>query len=267
MAGERGYRWRPAGATVRGAAHARRGLPNEDAFQLSEPGPVAGIAVADGHGDRRVPRAALGARYAAELAVATLTGALGRWKPPDPHALAEQLLGSWRERVLRDFAGRPLTDAECAVAGEPDSDDRAIWLYGTTLLAAAADQHRLIACQIGDGELGLVYDEGELQLPVGRAESAGRYTASMALPRAGDHLKLAVVNLAMAGEVLVWACTDGFSGAQADPDWRTVVARQLSAHRREHGVDDLAARLPEWLRPAAESSGDDTTMALLVRGT
>lgn len=265
MSSDAACRWRPMGATVRGARHARRGVPNEDAFELSEPGPVAGIAVADGHGDRRVTRAALGARIAAELGLYTLTGVLRRWTPPEPRTVAEELINAWRRQVDQDFRKHPPTREERALVGEPVSDDQIAGLYGTTLLAAVADQRSLIVCRIGDGDLGVVYGEGELQLPVGPAPPATPYTASMALPGAAGQLRLAVVDLTGSDEVLVWACTDGLAAAQPDPGWRVAVGRGLSAHRRRYGVDDLAARLPEWLRPIAEAGGDDTTMAVLTR--
>jgi serine/threonine protein phosphatase PrpC len=270
-----GFQWRPVGASVRGAAHVRRGLPNEDAFCLSPPGSVAGMAVADGHGDRRVFRASRGAHFAAEFGVYGLTRALefrsGRTGAPelDLAAMVDELVSSWQDRVVQDCLARPPSEQELAdaqVEGWAGDDLGGILgAYGTTLLAAAADERSLVVCQIGDGDLGVVHDDGTLHVPLAPPEAVGQYTTSMAMVGARDHVRIAIVDLAASGAALIWACTDGFSGAQAEADWRDQVARQLSTHNRTRGPDDVAARLPHWLSPAAETAGDDTTMTILLR--
>ncbi len=49
--------WAAVEATVRGASHARRDLPNQDATGASPAGTTVVAAVADGHGDPRCCRA------------------------------------------------------------------------------------------------------------------------------------------------------------------------------------------------------------------
>ncbi|MGH8897163.1 MAG: protein phosphatase 2C domain-containing protein, partial [Egibacteraceae bacterium] len=68
--------WCPIGGSVIGSSHTRTGQPNEDAWHASAPGVAAAIAVADGHGSRRCPRAGRGARLAAQIVVEELV-ALG----------------------------------------------------------------------------------------------------------------------------------------------------------------------------------------------
>ena len=67
--------WRVIGATVRGASHARSGLPNQDAI-LWRPetgaGPLLIVAVSDGHGSAKYFRSHEGSRLAVETATSVL---------------------------------------------------------------------------------------------------------------------------------------------------------------------------------------------------
>src|SRR5438046_10718317 len=65
-------RWCVFGKSVRGAAHTRKGLPNQDCigwWPEDKSGPVVVLAVADGHGSARSFRSATGARLAVQAAV------------------------------------------------------------------------------------------------------------------------------------------------------------------------------------------------------
>jgi hypothetical protein len=64
--------------------------------------------------------------------------------------------------------------------------------------------------------------------------------------------------------VAAWACTDGFSTAQTDPDWRDLVGGQLRQLLATRTPAEIGADLDGWLEPAA-AVGDDTTMVLVLR--
>jgi hypothetical protein len=273
--------WVPVSASVRGGAHVRRGAPNEDAAAVSVPGPTACVAVADGHGDRSCPRAARGARFAVETARELLGAVDHAALSADPLGVAETvratvvepLVDRWRVRVWEDVAADAFNAEELAlmpggVDGGPLTDTAVAHAYGTTLLAAAAGQVWLILVQVGDGEVGVGYASGSARQPIpDDGAYAGQFTASLASPQAAAHIRVSAVPVSSPDPVAaVWACTDGFSGAQADPRWRDLVAQQLVATLAGYGPAEVARRLPGWLGPAAHTAGDDTTMAILLAG-
>src|SRR5436853_7834800 len=110
--------WRPMGGSVRGSSHVAGDRPNEDAWAMTPPGAVAAVAVADGHGSERCPRAGAGAALAVNLAVECLSRAAA--DAENPSALEVQLrtvtgpdlIARWRKLVLADVAERPFAPEE-----------------------------------------------------------------------------------------------------------------------------------------------------------
>ncbi len=108
-------RWQATGRSVRGAAHRRRGAPNQDAILWWPTGAgdaTAVLAVADGHGSAGCPRSGAGARLAVETAVDVLRLLLDeagadRWQAleRDRCGLPVVLADLWREAVA-DHAER-----------------------------------------------------------------------------------------------------------------------------------------------------------------
>lgn len=267
--------WRPVTASVRGSLHVRRGLPNEDWAAASAAGPTAAIAVADGHGDRRCPRAWAGAQFAAESAISALAGVdSARLVGVSPEAvetlLAEEITPTiwtaWQRQVRDDHDARPFGLEELQAieaSSEPATAVDVQRAYGTTLVAAAMVSGWLLGVQVGDGALGTVTAAGLAGEPVAAGpEHGGTSTASLA---SGDLSTARVCALPPDPEVVaVWVCTDGFSGAQFDPDWRAQVAEQIAEELATAGPDRIATELARWLSPAATTAGDDTTMAMLL---
>jgi hypothetical protein len=291
--------WAAVQASVRGASHARRDLPNQDATGASPPGTTVVAAVADGHGDPRCCRADRGSRLAVRAALDVLLGVPARLgdsaRANDAllhDVVVPDLVAAWQRLVEQDAAADPLTADEVALttgspvgvpgldayewlylsaapAGEPgaaaETDPHAILrAYGTTFVGALACPGWLVLVQVGDGEIGVVLDSGEPLAPLPDDGHAGTATTSLALPDAASVARVATVPTGDAPAAVVWLCTDGFATAQADPAWRTLVAGQLLAQSATLGAEGLAERLPGWLEPAAMTGGDDTSMAVLV---
>lgn len=265
--------WFAAGGSVCGSSHRARDAENEDRFvAVSWPDvDVAVAAVADGHGDHRSVRAGAGA----QLAVDVLTGLLREVAVQlgHDHRRADDMLrrsgtdlvDGWRRAVVADATARPFTAAERAAisASGAELGERDLWTaYGTTVLGAAATSIGVVALGIGDGELGVVDEAGRHHELFPAHEQIGVGTDSLASHEA---VRLArTASVPAAGLAAVWLCTDGFSQAQAEADWRGLVARQVRAMLAELGPAHIAGQLESWLTPAADSGGDDTTMTMLL---
>jgi hypothetical protein len=252
------------GRSVCGAAHRRRGLPNQDALGWwpAHPDATAVVAVADGHGAAHCRHSADGSRLAVRSALEVLRELLGGPAPADPLLLAEQaqaslpqaLTAHWRQAV-RQHAG----------AGEAGSDEPYA-AYGTTLLLAAVTPLAVLLLQVGDGDLLVVGHEGEVSRPLPRdARLVANETTSLCSATPGD-FRCRVLDLREGPPALVLASTDGYANSFADDDAFRQVGRDLLALIRGEGAEAVEANLEGWLEETSEQgSGDDVTLGLLCR--
>lgn len=272
--------WHLFTASAQGAAHRAGGLPNQDA--VGSRGDARGgatplvVAVADGHGDPRHFRSGRGSRLAVDVACELGSDAATRILPAaTAQAVGQKLTGwlvpgivdGWRAAVAEDLGHHPFSAPELA---QRHPGDAAAIAYGSTLLLAVLAGRWLLLAQIGDGEMVLVEAGGRVAVPVPSDPSLrGRYTTSLCQEDALAHFRVATVDVeAVAAEVLLLA-TDGFGNAQTSEPWQPGVGTDLLAFVRERGVEWVGLQLPAWAErcASAEGSGDDTTLALLVRST
>jgi protein phosphatase 2C-like protein len=252
--------WRVAGATVIGGAHRHQGVDNQDAFRcLQRPGLAIGV-VADGHGAREYPRSAAGARMAVDLLAAGLSNGLQASARPEAtlpliREIGTSFITSWRLAVVAGLEHDPLSDAEASALQSASGSEAA---YGTTVLGVAVSNAGVAAIAVGDGRLGWVDATGGHHELCPAPQRIGTATDSLAMPNAEATMRCAIEPAA--DLVAVWACTDGFSNAQVDPSWATLVAAQLCDAVGRTTEAELSARLTDWLTPSAVEGGDDTTM-------
>jgi hypothetical protein len=258
-------RWVAVHATATGAAHRRQGRPCEDAAGAWRAGPWVAIAVADGHGGRRYPRAARGAALAVG-AITTALVALPHGDRDTVHAalvgLPRRLHAAWRAAVLDDVRATPLTAHELRVVGG-SGDDGALTAHGTTVIGAAASRRWLVLAQVGDGDA-LVAAGADVERPVGRQEDDPRVTDSLCQPDAPRRTRVGVVDLAACPAAVVLVATDGFGSAFERQDWHGETARHLVAAACDLGDDALAGAVGGWCEAPARVGGDDVALALLV---
>ena len=252
--------WLLGGASVIGAAHERRGMPNQDSIRFV---PTAGrakrviVAVSDGHGGPAHFCSEIGARLATDAAVTVLDWVFDAVDSNEvAEALPGELVGCWRGLVAADAAGAPV-----------DADDMFV-PYGATCIAAAIAEDRMVLCQIGDGDLLVGLPDGRITRPFPADELRGEQTYSLCLPNAEAHVRVLMVRRESADSWpdFVLLSTDGVAKSFPDAETFNGVARQY----RELGRTDLLATLdglPAWLADVTRrGSGDDVSLCLAVRG-
>ena len=181
----RGPRWRVIGSTVRGASHARTGLPNQDAIGWTQ---ISGMrrsliaSVSDGHGSVKCFRSHIGSHFAVETALALsrefLSGqpdltSLSAVKRTAEERLPQEMARRWREAVEDHVEKNPLSEDELtslettdgtpareAVAANP------VRAYGATVLNVVVEESFILYLQLGDGDILLVSDAGETTRPL-----------------------------------------------------------------------------------------------------
>ena len=216
--------WRLFGSSVRGASHKRKQKPNQDAIgwwsssngrsrsrQVVKTQLPVIMAVADGHGGEVYARSARGAHLAVGCAIKLLSEVLTTlrtnpvsysWlKREAEERLACDLVLRWLAAVDQDIKRKPV----------PESTEDARRLYGTTLLVTAVVDEFMLFVQIGDGDIRIVTEEGEVYAPFPSENRVmGNETYSLCMKEAWKH---ALFHFQMIGQrppALVLLATDGY---------------------------------------------------------
>ena len=252
--------WLLGGASVIGAAHERRGVPNQDAIRWVPAGGPAKrviIALSDGHGGAAHFRSDIGAKLATDAAVTVLDWFFDADDFAEAaDALPGELVACWREMVAAHAAEQPF-----------GADDMLL-PYGATCVAAAIAEDRMVLCQLGDGDLLVGLPDGRITRPFPTEQLPGEQTYSLCLPNAEDHARVMLFRRdAREGwPDFVMLSTDGVAKSFPDAETFEGVVRRY----RELGRTDLKATLdglPEWLADVTRrGSGDDVSLCLAVRG-
>jgi Protein phosphatase 2C len=276
--------WQVFGASVRGAAHLRAELPNQDALAWhphSGSGAAVILAVADGHGSRKYFRSDRGARLAVEAALSVLPTALVDSQMGAPlslirqtleERLPRQLVARWTEVVSSDIAREPLDEelekleAELGTSARAAIKSRPVVAYGATLLCVVATSAYYICVQLGDGDIIVVGDDGAATRPVpGDSRLIANETTSLSAEHAWRDFRFHFESLNVTSPALILASTDGYSNSFASPEGFLRVGHDFLDAVREDGLDTVRTALPSWLQQASEQgSGDDITAGLLI---
>jgi hypothetical protein len=265
--------WRAFGATVRGASHRRRRLPNQDAlgwYPLSAEGGVVALAVADGHGSPKCFRSDAGAGLAVRVALSIVSEFVDNSITEDAlpklraaaEWLPERIARAWRDAVEEDLRAHPFSPKE-ASAGKANP----LLAYGTTILAVVAAPEFLVCAQLGDGDILLVAESGEVSRPwQDQKKILGFETTSLCTADAASEMRVAVFDAAPLLPELVLLSTDGYSNSFREERGFLQIGSDVLRLIREEGLNELEKDLPGWLNEASElGSGDDITLGGLSR--
>lgn len=278
--------WLALGASVQGALHRKKSLPNQDALAWrpdSRRGPPIVLAVADGHGSAKSFRSGTGARLAVEQAAELLMEFLHSWQGSNnlslvKHTAEDQLPKAlarcWKQAVQEHLAELPLAPAELdglenseGPASRSKVEREPVLAYGTTLLAVAVADTFLLYVQQGDGDILAVTAEGEADRPLPRDERLfANETTSLSSQDAGLDFRVGLQPLPAAAPVLILVATDGYANSfRSDACFRQVGSDLLRILRTD-GLAEVEGSLAQWLaETTAAGSGDDITLGLLCR--
>ncbi|MEU2790842.1 protein phosphatase 2C domain-containing protein [Streptomyces sp. NPDC007100] len=236
------------------------------------------LAVADGHGAARHARSAVGARRAVELFAAHVRefagfaralapeesrGGLSRLMNYAQHDMPRRLVTAWQQDMLGHWDRVHERSADDTPRPAP-ADAEKLLLYGTTLIGALLTPQLFVAWQLGDGELAVVERDGRVGFPLAPAETdLGDETESMCSHRAWSLMRVHWAPVVGPDRTprLIALSTDGLSKSFASPEGFTQFMAGLDRRLVDEGTKEVCAALPQWLRQAAQHSGDDTTMA------
>jgi serine/threonine protein phosphatase PrpC len=278
--------WRAVGESVQGAAHVRAGLPNQDAFRwlpASGVGPPLILAVSDGHGSPKYFRSHIGAELAVKEAVWVIQDLLDG--QPDPANLSaikrtaedrlpREIVRRWRDAVVEHLRQMPLAvdeligleQQEGAAARRKVEDDPSL-TYGATVLAVLVAEEFILYLQLGDGDILIVAENGEVSRPLeGDARLFANQTTSLCSPDAWRDFRARFQTLVDPPPALILLATDGYSNSFVSEAAFLQVGTDVLEMIRGEGLAAVEANLASWLAEASKAgSGDDITLGILCR--
>ena len=280
-------KWQAAGASVRGAAHIRAGMPNQDAIAwLSPPDPHQPIllALADGHGSPRYLRSHRGAKLAVRLALDLLEDFatqqadepnLSAVKSAAEDHLPRAMVRSWQDAVVADIADRPFDKDDWKLLAKRTDPALQPWVlehpiaaYGSTLLTALITARYMLLLQLGDGDIITVDAKGNVDRPPFPQDPRlmANQTTSLCGSKAWADVRMHFLPLAAKTPDLVMLSTDGYANSFADEAGFRQAGVDLLHAVRQNGIHRIPYKLKSWLRVTSEmGSGDDITVGLICR--
>jgi hypothetical protein len=279
--------WRIVGATVQGATHIHKNLPNQDAIDW-EPkegssSPLV-LAVSDGHGSKRYIRSADGSRLAVEAVLIELRkfheahvagGNISRIKRAAEERLPTALKDAWKLAVEKHIEARPFTEDEYAsLLSEGFTNCREEMredpyrAYGATLLGALVSRNWLLFVQLGDGDILTVDPDGRATrpLPPPADEPIGEETHSLCERNAQRFFQVRVIPLQDQDPDMILVSTDGLNKSYSHDAGFLKVGSDLLNMVREEGIQSVHAQLPDLLNEVSlNGSGDDVSLGIIKR--
>ncbi len=278
--------WRVITASVRGAIHCRRRLPNQDAircFPKEKSGSWICLALADGHGSARSFRSQIGARYAVKTAIdhvkQILDGKLF-WEGRDPitsmqicqNELAKDIHSTWQQNISAHIKKYPFSPEEFHEAAQEkitnlDIDENRHLVYGCTLIVVFVSQKKQFFMQIGDGDILMVSRDGRVSCPVpGDSRLFANETTSLAIKDAWKDFRFYMNIYSDDSPSMILAATDGYKNSFRDEAAFNRVGSDLLLILQQHGAEYVNKYLRSWLLEATrKGSGDDISAGIIYR--
>ncbi|MEQ8788685.1 MAG: PP2C family serine/threonine-protein phosphatase [Pirellulaceae bacterium] len=271
--------WKVLGASVQGASHERKNVPNQDALQWwpdSGEGETLILALADGHGSEKCFRSHIGSRLAVTTSIDVLQEFLVNFDQQDMSAckrmveseLPQAIDRAWKRAVERHLEENPLLESEVS-ALESDTARLAIeqnptQAYGSTLLALVVHPAFFACLQLGDGDVLAVSQSGVERVLEDDPRLLANETTSLSAAGAWRDFRVRFQTLGDSLPSLILACTDGYSNAFRTDEGFLSVGSDLARMLGDPGIEYVEEHLPHWLEEASQQgSGDDVTAAML----
>lgn len=272
-------RWQVAGQSVRGAAHERSGMPNQDAI-CWRPDSGAGsslvLAVADGHGSTRYPRSHVGASLAVETATQLVHDFLSGQAEAENLSLVKRaaeewlpraMVRAWREAVNDHLGTNPLSEVELDALGRGNGNDpdKLTMAYGATILTAAVAERFVLYLQLGDGEILTVTDQGVVSKPLVKDDRLfANETTSLCTSDAWSDFRVSFQPITDKPPALILLATDGYPNSFRDEEGFLKVGSDILETIRAEGLGRVKDDLAGWLSDSTHAgSGDDVTLGIL----
>ena len=208
--------WKALGKSVQGASHIRNNKPCQDAILWKKINKSIIFAIADGHGSSRSPFSDEGSKLAVQVVVEILEKLyknpnlkknLSNVKHFSEEQLKKLIVRNWREKVEAVYERRKNQE------GITEEQDDFYVKYGSTLIAILATPDFILFIQLGDGDIIVAFEDGEISYAIEKDENLiGVETTSLCSKDGWKHIKTSIYNLNTNKNALemIMLSTDGF---------------------------------------------------------
>jgi serine/threonine protein phosphatase PrpC len=241
------------------------------------------VAASDGHGSAKYFRSHIGSRLAVETAISLaqefLNGQpdiknLSAIKRTAEERLPQELSRRWKEAVKAHIENNPFSSEELDALEKKDGitareaiKDKPSHAYGATILTALVEESFILYLQLGDGDILLVSDGGDVERPLPKDERLfANETTSLSSQNAWSDFRFSFQTLVGPPPALILLSTDGYANSFVAEEDFLKVGKDLLEMIRADGLAKVNEKLETWLNEASASgSGDDITMAIICR--
>nr|ALS90004.1 protein phosphatase 2C [uncultured bacterium] len=139
--------------------------------------------------------------------------------------------------------------------------------YGATILTVLVTETFIFYLQLGDGDILLVTDAGQVERPLPKDERLfANETTSLSSENAWPDFRFGFQILEDAPPALILISTDGYANSFISEEAFLKVGTDILKLIRSDGLDEVDRNLETWLAEASHAgSGDDTTLAIICR--
>ena len=278
--------WRAIGQSIRGAAHLRTDLPNQDAIRwlpASGVGPPLILAVSDGHGSAKYFRSHVGAEKAVESAAWVIQDLLdgqpdlanlSAIKRTAEDRLPLEIVRRWKKAISEHLKQSSLTSDELDALEQRDGAaarqviaDNPPLAYGATVLAVLVAETFILYLQLGDGDILVITKEGEVTRPIERdARLFANATTSLCSTDAWRDIQVRFQVLVDPPPAVILLATDGYANSFVNEAAFLQVGTDVLELIQSEGLEAVQENLAPWLSEASQAgSGDDITLGILCR--
>jgi serine/threonine protein phosphatase PrpC len=246
-------------------------------------GPPLILAVSDGHGSAKYFRSHVGAERAVETAAWVIQDLLDG--QPDPTNLSaikrtaedrlpQEVVRRWKESVTEHFTQSPLTPDELGTLEQRDGAaarqtilDNPALAYGATVLAVLVAETFVLYLQLGDGDILVISEDGEVTRPMERdTRLFANQTTSLCSTDAWRDVQVRFQALVDPPPAVILLATDGYANSFVNETAFLQVGTDIWEMIRAEGLEAVQSGMATWLNEASQAgSGDDITLGILYR--
>jgi len=270
--------WKITAASVRGAVHDSRNVPNQDSYSEKDFGDNRFVfALADGHGSKKCYRSERGSNIAVKAAIEVIEKRLTDLTVEDKlnarlikSDIPKEIISVWKEAVDKDLADCPVEESETRelTAHETSIIEKNHYIvYGTTLIITLFFDGYIICWQLGDGNILFVSDQGKSSMPMGKDDTMiANETYSLCMKQADQYFNIKVFRDSDPMLRLILVSSDGYSNSFKNEAGFLKVGVDILSIIDEEGFDVIEEELEEWLTDTMSAgSGDDITAGIFFR--
>jgi len=273
--------WQIIGNSVQGASHVKGNIPNQDNIDwkfITPNRPPFIISISDGHGSKNCFRSDKGSLLAVRAMMDLFTefnhsycsiDNLTLVKRTAIETLPSMVISKWRLLVDQDILSNPFSPDELQKIGVNEMVEEAepinkYVVYGATLLSVMVFPNFIIYLQLGDGDILVLSQSGEVIRPVPQdSRLIANETTSLCLPNAQKEVVVVFQTIIDNPPRMIMLSTDGYSNSFSDNDFLNI-AREYAELIKSEGIEKVRESLNTWLiETTREGSGDDITLGII----